>query len=127
MGESYVQVSTTTDQREEADDLADLVVERRLAACAQVVGPITSTYWWKGDRESAEEWLILMKTTGARQEELIEQSRPSTATRHRTSPRSPSWPGTRPIWIGSPPRPNRSKTTFPPSDQRLADPKGGPY
>jgi periplasmic divalent cation tolerance protein len=71
MAESYVQVSTTTDQREEADNLADLVVERRLAACAQVVGPITSTYWWKGDRESAEEWLILMKTTGARQEELI--------------------------------------------------------
>jgi periplasmic divalent cation tolerance protein len=71
MADSYVQVSTTTDQREEADDLADLVVERRLAACAQVVGPITSTYWWKGEKESAEEWLILMKTTSARQQELL--------------------------------------------------------
>jgi periplasmic divalent cation tolerance protein len=71
MAESYVQVSTTTDQREEADKLADLVVERRLAACAQIVGPITSTYWWQGVKETAVEWLILMKTTGARGEELI--------------------------------------------------------
>jgi periplasmic divalent cation tolerance protein len=70
MAESYVQVSTTTDQKEEADRLADLVVGRRLAACAQIVGPIKSIYWWQGEKETAEEWLIMMKTTGARREEL---------------------------------------------------------
>lgn len=71
MGESYVQISTTTDKRDEADKLADLMVERRLAACAQVVGPMTSTYWWHGVKETAEEWLILMKTTGGHQDELM--------------------------------------------------------
>src|SRR3977135_1992570 len=71
MGESYVQVSTTTDQREEADDLADLVVERRLAACAQIVGPVTSTYWWKGSMETAEEWMTVLKTTDEQSAQLI--------------------------------------------------------
>jgi hypothetical protein len=45
--ESYVQVSTTTDSRAEAGRLAELVVERRLAACAQILGPMHSTYRWK--------------------------------------------------------------------------------
>ncbi len=29
----------------------------------QIVGPITSTYWWKGSIETAEEWLCLIKTS----------------------------------------------------------------
>src|SRR3989442_3807252 len=67
----YLQVTTTTDSRAEAERLGRVMVGRRLAACAQIVGPITSTYWWKGDKETAEEWLVLMKTTGARREELM--------------------------------------------------------
>jgi len=41
---------------------ASVVVNQRVAACAQVVGPIRSTYWWKGKVEEAEEWLLMMKT-----------------------------------------------------------------
>ncbi|MBN1172231.1 MAG: divalent-cation tolerance protein CutA [Micromonosporaceae bacterium] len=66
----YYQVSTTTDTREAASALAESAVQARLAACAQVLGPITSTYWWEGKIEQAEEFLVLLKTTAERAEAL---------------------------------------------------------
>jgi periplasmic divalent cation tolerance protein len=58
----YSQVSTTTDSREAAETLASSAVEARVAACAQVVGPIKSTYWWEGKVDHADEYLIIYKT-----------------------------------------------------------------
>jgi periplasmic divalent cation tolerance protein len=60
---TYIQVMTTTDQEQEATMLADLLLEARLAACVQIVGPITSRYWWQGEVEQATEWLCVIKTT----------------------------------------------------------------
>jgi periplasmic divalent cation tolerance protein len=57
----YLQVQTTTDSRAEAMELAHDAVAARLAACAQVAGPIASTYWWEESLERAEEWLITLK------------------------------------------------------------------
>ena len=57
----FLQVQTTTDSRAEAMELARAAVEARLAACAQVAGPVASTYWWEGEIERAEEWLVIMK------------------------------------------------------------------
>lgn len=59
---SYIQVFITIDKREEADMLSRLLVDKRLAACVQVVGPITSTYRWKGKVEQSEEWLCIAKS-----------------------------------------------------------------
>lgn len=70
MAHSYVQVTTTTDSRSEAAELAKSAVRERLAACAQLVGPIASTYWWEDDIESAEEWMVLFKTSADRFDEL---------------------------------------------------------
>jgi len=42
------------------------LVAARHAACVQVVGPITSRYWWEGAVEVSEEWLCLAKTTADR-------------------------------------------------------------
>ncbi len=58
----HVQVSTTAEGREAAERIGRDMVEKRLAACAQLIGPVTSTYWWKGRIETAEEWMCLMKT-----------------------------------------------------------------
>ena len=66
MPDRYLLAMTTTDAREDAERLARDLVERRLAACVQVLGPISSTYRWQGAIETAEEWLCLIKTTGAR-------------------------------------------------------------
>ena len=60
-----VQVLTTVGSEEEAGVIAGLLVERRLAACVQVVGPIVSRYRWQGAIEEAREWQCLVKTTGA--------------------------------------------------------------
>jgi len=57
-----VQVLTTVEKREEAETIARSLVEKRLAACVQIIGPITSTYRWKGEIETAEEWQCLVKT-----------------------------------------------------------------
>ncbi len=62
----FLQVTTTIDSREQAEMLARQLVERRLAACVQVMGPIASTYFWEGRVETSEEWLCLAKTTQAK-------------------------------------------------------------
>jgi periplasmic divalent cation tolerance protein len=66
----FLQVQTTTDSRAEAVELAQAAVEARLAACAQVAGPIASTYWWEDGIERAEEWLIMLKLPADRYDDL---------------------------------------------------------
>lgn len=58
----FIQVYTTTEKKDDAGMIAETIVKKRLAACAQVVGPITSTYWWEGEIEESEEWLCIMKS-----------------------------------------------------------------
>lgn len=62
-GYAYCQVVTTTDSREAADELARGAVQARVAACAQVLGPLASTYWWEGSVATDEEWQVQFKTT----------------------------------------------------------------
>lgn len=58
----FVQVLTSIDSQDGAQRIAKALVERRLVACAQILGPIKSTYWWEGKIEEAEEWLLTMKS-----------------------------------------------------------------
>lgn len=67
---SHYQVTTTTTAKDRATRLAHLLVEQRLAACAQVSGPITSTYWWELKLETNEEWVCTFKTSAAVLESL---------------------------------------------------------
>ncbi len=53
----------TTGPKADLDNIARTLVEERLAACVQVIGPIRSTYRWQGKVEKAEEWLAIAKTT----------------------------------------------------------------
>jgi periplasmic divalent cation tolerance protein len=62
---SYIQISTTTETKEEAQKIAQYLVEQKLAACVQITGPIESTYRWRGNVETANEWLCLIKTREA--------------------------------------------------------------
>jgi periplasmic divalent cation tolerance protein len=57
-----IQVLTTVGVREDADRIAQALIESRLAACVQVFGPITSTYRWQGQIETAEEWQCCAKS-----------------------------------------------------------------
>lgn len=58
----YIQITTTADNRELAVKIAGSLVEQKIAACAQVSGPITSIYEWKGKIENAQEWYCVIKT-----------------------------------------------------------------
>lgn len=61
----YIQVMTTAGTEEEAERIGAELLERRLAACVQTVGPILSSYRWRGALERASEWQLLVKTEAA--------------------------------------------------------------
>jgi periplasmic divalent cation tolerance protein len=65
-----VRVETTVDTRDGAERLARSVVDHRLAACAQVGGPVTSFYRWEGEVRSDEEWTVVAKTSADRLDDL---------------------------------------------------------
>jgi periplasmic divalent cation tolerance protein len=58
-------VMTTVEKPDEGEHLARLIVESGLAACVQILPPITSIYRWDGKLEKAGETLLLLKTTRA--------------------------------------------------------------
>ena len=58
----FIQIFTTTEKREDAETIAKILVQKRLAGCVQIIGPMKSTYWWKSRMEIVEEWLCLIKS-----------------------------------------------------------------
>jgi periplasmic divalent cation tolerance protein len=56
-------VLTTVGDKQSADKLALQLVEQRLAACVNIVGPVQSVYRWQGKIERADEYLLIVKTT----------------------------------------------------------------
>jgi periplasmic divalent cation tolerance protein len=56
-------VLTTIGDRPSAEKLASALVEQRLAACVNIIGPIHSIYRWKGNVDRADEYLLMVKTT----------------------------------------------------------------
>jgi periplasmic divalent cation tolerance protein len=57
---------TTASSREEAQTIATELVSRRLAACVNILGPVSSVYHWQGEVERSEEFLLIIKSTEAR-------------------------------------------------------------
>lgn len=66
----YLQVTCAAGSEEEAGRIGAALVERRLAACVQVSGPIASRYRWQGKIETAREWICVAKTSASRYPEL---------------------------------------------------------
>ena len=63
-------VITNLPDRDAAVKVAHALVERRLAACVNVLAGCTSIYRWKGEIENAQEVPVLIKTRSALYEEL---------------------------------------------------------
>jgi periplasmic divalent cation tolerance protein len=61
-----VVVTTTLPGEAEAGRIAEAAVGERLAACAQVQGPLKSTFHWRGGVDHADEWYCHLKTTRKR-------------------------------------------------------------
>ena len=63
-------VQTTFARRADAEAMSAALVEQRLAACAQVSGPVLSTYRWKGRLQREQEYVLVVKTLTAHYREL---------------------------------------------------------
>ncbi|MGH3977956.1 MAG: divalent-cation tolerance protein CutA [Pseudonocardiaceae bacterium] len=72
MSSGHAIVASTTDSADAARALAAGVIEARLGACAQIVGPITSVYRWEGEVQTEQEWRVEIKTTADRVAALTE-------------------------------------------------------
>ncbi|HEY2336044.1 MAG TPA: divalent-cation tolerance protein CutA [Burkholderiales bacterium] len=67
---SMLLVLTNLPDRAAAERLADLVIEKKLAACVNILAPCRSVYRWKGAVQHDEEHPVLVKTTTERYPEL---------------------------------------------------------
>ena len=56
-------VLTTAGSQQEAQKIAEALVEQRLAACVNIISGMHSVYRWQDKVEQADEWLLLIKTT----------------------------------------------------------------
>jgi periplasmic divalent cation tolerance protein len=68
--ESIVQITTTLDSERAAEQLSTALVERRLAACVQIVGPVRSVFRWKGKIEISPEWMCVIKSAADRADDV---------------------------------------------------------
>ena len=76
---TYRLVFTTLETKQQAEELANQIVQAKLAACVQIVGPITSVYRWQGQVEQNDEFRCEIKTNErqlSRLVQLIEASHP---------------------------------------------------
>ncbi|MEC9093819.1 MAG: divalent-cation tolerance protein CutA [Planctomycetota bacterium] len=64
-------VQVTVPARELSESLGRDLVSRKLGACVQIEGPLTSIYSWNSKLETAEEYRLVIKTTGDQVEEII--------------------------------------------------------
>lgn len=68
---SVVSVYAVFANAEEAERIGRAVVEERLAACINILGPIRSIYRWKGAIETADEVAAIFKTSNSTVDALI--------------------------------------------------------
>lgn len=60
---NFIQIITTTSNKKNAEKIADSLVSKELAGCVQIIGPIKSTFMWKGNVRKTIEWMCFIKTT----------------------------------------------------------------
>ena len=72
MSEPLVVIVTCPSQQE-AESIAEAVVEQRLAACVNVAGPVRSFFRWEGALQKEAEWLLFVKSISERLEELCQE------------------------------------------------------
>ena len=66
-----VRVVHVTIPMEKADEMARAIVEKRMAACVNIIPGLSSYYWWKDKVEAAAEAMLVIKTTPAKVDELV--------------------------------------------------------
>lgn len=58
----FIEVSTSVDSLESAVNMGRILLEKKLAACVQIINEAKSIYWWKDEIRESVEYLLLIKT-----------------------------------------------------------------
>lgn len=58
----FIEVSTSVDNRESAIEISRILIEKKLAACVQIINKANSFYRWEGEIKESVEYLLLIKT-----------------------------------------------------------------
>ena len=69
----FVAIYVTCKDTKQASYIARKIVEERLAACGNVLGPIESHYWWEGKLEQSTEVSLLLKTRDSLTQKVIDR------------------------------------------------------
>ena len=65
MPQQNILIFMTVSTREEASKIVHSLLEEKLIACANIIGPVDSFFWWKEKIEKTNEFLVLMKSHGS--------------------------------------------------------------
>lgn len=72
-GTDILWVYVTTSSKEEAEKIGEEVVQKRLAACANILPSMESFYWWEGRVVNDQEAVLILKTTKERFAALVDE------------------------------------------------------
>ena len=78
MQNTYIIVLVTASSKKEAEKIAQQLLNERIIACANIIGPVSSLFHWAGKMEKAKEYLIIMKS----QKDLFEKLADAVKTLH---------------------------------------------
>lgn len=67
----YSLIYITTSGEEESKKIAKILLEERIAACANIIPSMMSFYWWEGEIEEDNESILLLKTRSDKLDILI--------------------------------------------------------
>jgi len=71
MSGNYIVVLVTVDSEEQAKRICDVLLQRKLIACANIVKDVQSFFWWKGKVDQSSELMVIMKSRSELLEEII--------------------------------------------------------
>ena len=69
---SHIVLFITTADTEEAQRIADSLLKARKAACVNIVPGVSSSFWWQGKPEQAQESLLIVKSRASALDEIVD-------------------------------------------------------
>ena len=63
MSSPFIVMMTTTSEKKDAENIAQTLLSKKLAGCVQIIGSISSHYYWENELCQDEEWICLIKSS----------------------------------------------------------------
>ena len=67
----YIVIFVTVSDKQEADRITEVLLNERKAACVNILSGVNSKFWWKGEIDSTEESLLIIKTRASVLDQVI--------------------------------------------------------